>query len=96
MTVEPNFTAGTHGRITIKDLFMPGVQIDRVFTFGGPHKGWGYATLAKTGRLRPRSIRLSDGREFETHMEKRPEAPLSGVPVVNWTRLILSKELPGF
>ncbi|MBM4036199.1 MAG: hypothetical protein FJ291_31070 [Planctomycetes bacterium] len=88
MTVEPNFTAGTHGRITIKDLFKPGVQIDRVFTFQGPGP-WGYATLEKAGKLKPRSIRLSDGREFAVTME-------AGLPVVNWAGLIKSKELPGF
>ncbi|HUU94083.1 MAG TPA: PQQ-binding-like beta-propeller repeat protein, partial [Phycisphaerae bacterium] len=88
MTVEPNFTAGQSGRITIKDLFKPGVQIDRVFTFQGPWC-WGYATLEKTGKLKPRSIRLSDGREFAVTME-------AGLPVVNWTGLIQSKELPGF
>jgi hypothetical protein len=95
MTIEPNFTAGELGRITMKDLFKPGVQIDRIFTFQGPGP-WGYATLEKAGKLSPRSIRLSDGREFKTHMEKSAEAPLTGVPVVNWTGLILSKELPGF
>jgi outer membrane protein assembly factor BamB len=89
MTVEPNFTAGTIGRITIKDLFKPGVQIDRVFTFQGP-ACWGYATLAKAGNLTPpRSIRLSDGREFAVTME-------AGLPVVNWTGLVQSKDLPGF
>ena len=31
--LEPNFTVGTGGRLTIKDLFKPGVAIDRVFTF---------------------------------------------------------------
>jgi hypothetical protein len=88
VTVEPNFTAGSMGRITIKDIFKPGVQIDRVFTFQGP-TCWGYATLEKAGKLKPRSIRLSDGREFAVKME-------AGLPVVNWTGLIQSKELPGF
>ena len=95
MTLEPNFTAGSLGRITMKDLFRPGVQIDRVFTFMGSGC-WGYATLEKAGNLKPRSVRLSDGREFAVHMEKSPEAPLTGVPSVNWTGLILSKEIPGF
>ncbi len=95
MTLEPNFTAGSMGRITTKDLFKPGVQIDRTFTFQGPGP-WGYATLAKEGKLKPRSIRLSDGREFPVEMENSPKAPLTGVPVVNWTGLIQSKELPGF
>ncbi|MEX0669586.1 MAG: hypothetical protein WD060_03910, partial [Pirellulales bacterium] len=88
MTLEPNFTAGLLGRITIKDIFKPAVQIDRVFTFQGPG-AWGYATLEKAGKLKPRPIRLSDGREFAVSME-------AGLPAVNWTGLILSKELPGF
>lgn len=88
MTLEPNFTAGSLGRVTIKDIFKPGVQIDRVFTFMG-EGCWGYATLEKTGKLNPRSIRLSDGREFAVTME-------AGLPVVNWSGLIKSKDLPGF
>ncbi len=95
MTLEPNFTAGSLGRITMKDIFKPGVQIDRVFTFQGPGC-WGYATLEKAGKLKPRSVRLSDGREFAVTMEKSPAAPLTGVPAVNWTGLIQSKEIPGF
>ena len=88
MTLEPNFTAGALGRITMKDIFKPGVQIDRVFTFQGP-TCWGYATLEKAGKLEPRPVRLSDGREFAVTME-------AGLPVVNWNGLIQSKELPGF
>jgi outer membrane protein assembly factor BamB len=88
MTLEPNFTAGALGRITMKDIFKPGVQIDRVFTFQGP-TCWGYATLEKAGKLEPRPVRLSDGREFAATME-------AGRPVVNWNGLIQSKELPGF
>jgi outer membrane protein assembly factor BamB len=95
LTLEPNFTAGSLGRITMKDIFKPGVQIDRVFTFQG-NGCWGYATLEKAGKLTPRAIRLSDGREFKTHMEQSPAAPLTGVPVVNWVGLIQSKALPGF
>ena len=88
MTLEPNFTAGALGRITMKDIFKPGIQIDRVFTFQGP-TCWGYATLEKAGKLAPRPVRLSDGREFAVTME-------AGLPVVNWNGLIQSKELPGF
>jgi outer membrane protein assembly factor BamB len=88
MTLEPNFTAGSQGRITIKDIFKPGVQIDRVFTFQGSGC-WGYATLEKTGKVKPQSVRLSDGREFPVTME-------AGLPVVNWTGLVKGKELPGF
>ena len=95
MTLEPNFTAGSLGRITMKDIFKPGVQIDRVFTFQGP-TCWGYATLEKAGKVKPRPVRLSDGREFAVSLEQSPAAPLTGLPAVNWTGLIQSKELPGF
>jgi outer membrane protein assembly factor BamB len=74
--------------MTTKDLFKPGVQIDRVFTYRG-NGCWGYATLEKAGKVKPRSVRLFDGREFAVTME-------AGLPVVNWTGLIQSKELPGF
>jgi hypothetical protein len=86
MTLEANFTAGSTGRISTKDLFKPGVRIERNITYHGS-ESWGYATLAKEGKLKPRSIRLSDGREFAVTMEKSPEAPLTGLPVVNWTGL---------
>jgi hypothetical protein len=84
MTLEPNFTADQSGRITIKDIFKPGVQIDRDFTFQSP-ACWGYATLEKTGKLKPRPVRLSDGRELAVTME-------AGLPVVNWTGLVQSQE----
>lgn len=88
LTIEPNFTIGTGGRLTIKDIFRPGVPIDRVFTFtaGGC---WGYATLAGKGGLSPRPVRLSDGREFPVRLE-------SGVPVVDWTGLMRSRMPEGF
>jgi outer membrane protein assembly factor BamB len=88
MTLEPNFTAGAIGRVTMKDIFKPGVPIDRVFTFQGP-TCWGYATLEKAGQLAPRPVRLSDGREFPVAME-------GSLPVVNWTGLIKTRELTGF
>jgi outer membrane protein assembly factor BamB len=88
MTLEPNFSAGVLGRITIKDIFKPGVQIDRVFTFRG-YGCWGYATLEKAGNVKPQPVRLSDGREFAVSME-------AGLPVVNWTGLVKSQDLPGF
>jgi hypothetical protein len=88
MTLEPNFTAGEIGRVTMKDIFKPGVPIDRVFTFQGP-TCWGYATLETAGQVAPRPVRLSDGREFAVTMEK-------GLPVVNWTGLVKTRELAGF
>jgi sugar lactone lactonase YvrE len=87
-TVEPNFTVGQGGRLTIKDIFKPGVAIDRVFTFSGP-SAWGYATLEAKGNLPPRPVRLADGREFPVKLE-------NGVPVVDWTGLIKSREPQGF
>ncbi len=88
MTLEPNFTAGAIGRVTMKDIFKPGVTIDRVFTFQGP-TCWGYATLEQAGQLAPRPVRLADGREFPVAME-------GGLPVVNWTGLIKTRQLTGF
>ena len=49
MTLEPNFTAGTQGRITIKDIFKPGVSP----TASSPSRAngcWGYATLETDGQ----------------------------------------------
>jgi len=33
MTIEPNYTVGSNGRLTLKDVFKPGITPDRVFTF---------------------------------------------------------------
>ena len=88
MTLEPNFLIGTGGRLTIKDLFKPGVAIDRVFTFQG-NGCWGFATLEPKGNVTPRPVRLADGREFAVRMEQ-------GLPVVDWTGLIKSDLPEGF
>jgi len=88
MALEPNYTAGAAGRVTIKDIFLPNITPDRVFTFSA-YNQWGIATLEKAGKLQPRKLRLADGREFAVKMEK-------GLPVVDWTGLIVVKELPGF
>jgi hypothetical protein len=88
MTVEPNFTLGTNGRLSVKDIFRAGVAIDRVFTFMGS-TCWGVATLEAKGGLKPGPVRLSDGREFPVRME-------GGVPAVDWTGLIKSRERLGF
>jgi len=87
VTVEPNFSAGVGGRITIKDIFRPGSNIDRVFTFMASNC-WGTARLEARGNVRPAPVRLSDSREFDVTME-------NGVPVVNWAGLIVSKKLAG-
>lgn len=88
LTLEPNFTTPDGGRLTIKDIFKPGVAIDRIFTFQG-NACWGYATLAKAGKLKPRPVRLSDGREFPVHFE-------GTMPRVDWTGLIQSRLPDGF
>jgi len=88
LTIEPNFTVGTGGRLTIKDVFKPGVAIDRVFTFTGSG-GWGYAVLATKGGAAPRPVRLADGREFPVRIE-------DGVLVADWTGVIKSRLPDGF
>ncbi|MCX5669858.1 MAG: hypothetical protein NTU94_00860 [Planctomycetota bacterium] len=88
MTIEPNFTTNAGGRLSIKDLFRPGVTPDRVFTFMAS-QCWGSATLEPRGNVAPQACRLADAREFPVKMEK-------GLPAVDWTGLVKSKELPGF
>ena len=88
ITVEPNFTIGQSGRLTLKDLFKPGVTPDRVFTFMSSNC-WGPATLERQGTIQPRPLRLADAREFKVVMEK-------GVPVIDWTGLVKTEELRGF
>lgn len=88
ITLEPNFTIGTGGRLTIKDVFKPGTAIDRVFTFSGS-ACWGVGSLEAKGNVALQPVRLRDGREFVTKME-------NGVPTINWTGLIKSQELVGF
>lgn len=80
LTIEPNFTAGpTNGRMSIKDIFRPGVMIDRVFTFQNKNI-WGVATLEPKRTGTPRAVRLADGREFKLSLVK-------GLPVVDWAGL---------
>jgi len=88
MTIEPNFTVGTGGRLTIKDLFKPGVALDRVFTFMS-NRGWGYAVLAPKGRVAPRAVRLADGREFPVKLD-------DGALVADWTGVVKSRMPEGF
>jgi len=88
VTLEPNFCTEARFRITIKDIFRPGVVPDRVFTFMAS-QCWGFGTLEAKGRVPLRPLRLADGREFRTTMEK-------GLPIVDWTGLIQVKELQGF
>ena len=88
MTLEPNFTLGATSRLSLKDLFKPGVTPNRVFTFMAAQV-WGPATLEPQGQVAPRPLRLSDAREFPIRLE-------NGVPVVDWTGLMKNEELPGF
>ncbi|MBA3684113.1 MAG: hypothetical protein H0W72_02605 [Planctomycetes bacterium] len=87
LTFEPNYTVGTSGRLSVKDLFQADVQPDRVFTFMASQH-WGYATLAKPGKVEPAPVRLSDRREFAVSLKE-------GVPAIDWTGLIKQKELTG-
>ena len=89
MTVEPNFTAGKYGRITIKDIFDDKiVSPERIFTFRAFNQ-WGWATLLEKGNVEPQPVRLADSRTFKVTMR-------DGVPVVDWTGLIHKFEWPGF
>ena len=88
MALEPNYTAGAAGRVTIKDIFLPNIVPDRVFTFRA-YGQWGIATLEKAGKLQPRKLRLADHREFPVAIE-------DGLPAVDWTGLVAVKEIAGF
>jgi hypothetical protein len=88
LTIEPNFTLGGRGRLSVKDIFKPGVTPDRVFTFMAS-RCWGTATLEAAGKVKPQPLRLADGREFQARLD-------SGVPAVEWTGLVKPNELPGF
>lgn len=88
ITLEPNFTIGTTGRMSIKDIFRAGIQLDKVFTFQS-FSNWGVGTLEAKGQVTPRVVRLADNREFAVRMD-------NGQPVVDWTGVIKSRELPGF
>ena len=52
IAVEPNFTAGPFGRVSIKDIFREGIVVDRVFTFRA-YDQWGTGVLEKEGRIAP-------------------------------------------
>ena len=89
MSLEPNFTAGQYGRITIKDLFDErSSKPDRIFTFRA-FKDWGWATLTPQGKAAPSPVRLADGRTFGVSMA-------NGEPTVDWTGVISKFEWPGF
>jgi len=87
VTVEPNWTIGTKGRWTVKDLFKPGVPPNRVFTFMSS-SCWGAATIEGATTATPRPVRLADKREFAVRMR-------DGRPEVDWTGLIKQVETSG-
>lgn len=88
IAIEPNFTTDAFGRLSIKDLFRAGQIPDRVFTFRA-YDHWGAGVIEKSGTVAPAKLRLADERELPVSLE-------AGVPVVDWSSLIQSRELPGF
>lgn len=87
-SVEPNFNTSAKFRITLKDIFRPGITPDRVFTFMAVNC-WGYGTFMPAGKVEPQPLRLADNREFAVTMK-------DGVPVVDWTGLFEEKKMEGF
>jgi len=87
-SVEPNFNTSAKFRITLKDIFRPGITPDRVFTFMAVNC-WGYGTFMPAGKVAPQPLRLADNREFKVTMQ-------NGVPVVDWTGLFEVKKMEGF
>lgn len=88
ITLEPNFTVDTGGRLAIKDIFKSNTAINRAFTFMG-NDCWGFGALMEKGQRPLRPVRLSDGREFPVHMDQ-------GIPAVDWTGLTKSSLPDGF
>ena len=91
LTIEPNFTTPSGGRLSVKDIFQSLPRVDRVFTFMATPQ-WGTATLEPKGHVLPRPVRLVGGREFPVTLE-------NGVPVADWSGLMSqtpATALPGF
>lgn len=87
-SVEPNFNTTSNYRVSIKDIFRPGVTPDRVFTFMA-HRCWGYGTFVADGKVEPQKLRLADRREFDVTMR-------NGVPKIDWTGLFKKEKMAGF
>jgi hypothetical protein len=87
LTIEPNFTVGARGRMSVKDIFKPGVAPDRVFAFMAS-SCWGPASLEAKGGVKPAPVRLADAREFPVKLEQ-------GWLVADWTGLEKARERPG-
>lgn len=87
-SVEANFNTNSNFRITMKDVFRPGVTPDRVFTFQA-YNCWGDGTFTATGNVKPQKLLLADKREFDVVMK-------DGKPTVDWTKLFEEKKMEGF
>lgn len=87
-SVEPNFNTTAGFRISLKDIFRPGVVPDRVFTFTAS-TCWGYGTLAAAGKVTPQKLRLADNREFAVALR-------DGLPSIDWTGLFETRKMEGF
>ncbi|MEI6520457.1 MAG: PQQ-binding-like beta-propeller repeat protein [bacterium] len=88
LSAEPNFSTDAKFRITLKDLFRPGVTPDRVFTFRAINC-WGFATFMDKGNVEPQPLRLTDNREFPVKVSK-------GETVIDWNGLYESQKMEGF
>jgi len=88
LSAEPNFNTSAGYRISMKDIFRPGITPDRVFSFRAI-QCWGFATFMPKGNVEPQSLRLADAREFTVTMD-------NGVPAIDWTGLFESKQREGF
>lgn len=88
VTVEPNFGTETRYRISLKDLFRPGVTPNRVFTFRSANC-WGFASLLTEGAVEPQPLRLADSRELPVRM-------VDGAPAVDWAALFEREAIEGF
>ena len=88
VTVEPNYTAGKVGRISVKDLlFNPLGVPDRIFSFRA-YRDWAVATLVGQAPVEPQPLVMASGHEFKVSMK-------DGEPVIDWSPLFVKKELPG-
>ena len=83
LTAQLSLTGSRGERVGFKDVFAPGVDLDRFYTFREV-KLWGTAVVSPKGDLTPQPVRLRDGRRFPVTMD-------GGLPKVDWSRLVESK-----
>jgi len=83
-TIEANFINDSGNRLSMKDVFRPEVPLERFYMFDRP-KQWGSAAFETKGNLKPRPVRLADGRELQVTMK-------DGRPTVDWGYLLGSKK----